>query len=359
MKLAVFYDFLETMGGGERVALVLAHAFDADVITTQYDPELPAKAGYPDIRATSLGPVLRTPPLKQIHASRRFARSHLEGYDFHVVIGNWALYAARRHHPNAYYCLTPTRSFYDRRAAMLARLSPGNREIARMWTALHGRIERRAIRDVDRLLAISETVRARILQYYGRESEVIYPPVATSRYRFVELGDTWLSVSRLYPEKRIDLLFDVFRQLPQERLILVGGYSAGDRARGYLERLDPPPNVTMLGSVPEDRLVDLYGRCRGLVTAAAAEDFGITPVEAMAAGKCVLATDEGGYRETVVPGKTGFLLPPDPASFAAKIRELDDSALRSMTYACVARARAFDESVFIEKMRGVLGATAG
>jgi glycosyltransferase involved in cell wall biosynthesis len=234
---------------------------------------------------------------------------------------------------------------------MLSRLAPSTRGVARVWTALHGRAERRAILEVDRMAGISETVHARIRQYYGRPAEVIYPPVATSRYRFTELGKAWLSVSRLYPEKRIDLLFDVFRRLPSERLILVGGHAPGDRARRYLERLDPPRNVTILGPVPEERLLDLYARCRGFITAAVDEDFGLTPVEAMASGKCVLATDEGGYRETIQPGRTGFLLPPNPDSFVEMIRELDESRLLSMRDDCIRRSQAFDESVFLKKMK--------
>jgi glycosyltransferase involved in cell wall biosynthesis len=207
------------------------------------------------------------------------------------------------------------------------------------------------------MAGISETVHARIRQYYGRAAEVIYPPVATSRYRFAELGEAWLSVSRLYPEKRIDLLFDVFRRLPSERLILVGGHAPGDRAKRYLERLDAPRNVTILGPVPEERLLDLYARCRGFITAAVDEDFGLTPVEAMASGKCVLATDEGGYRETIQQGRTGFLLPPTPDSFAEKIRELDESRLRSMKDDCIRRAQAFDESVFLQKMKLLIEGT--
>jgi glycosyltransferase involved in cell wall biosynthesis len=100
----------------------------------------------------------------------------------------------------------------------------------------------------------------------------------------------------------------------------------------------------------------LYATCRGLITTAVDEDFGITPVEAMAAGKCVLATDEGGYRETVVDGRTGFLLPADANLFVRKIQELDVSTLRSMRGACISRAQAFDESVFLHKMRALLAA---
>ncbi len=353
MRVAVFYDYLQTVGGGERVALTLAKRLDADLITTEFDPQLPERAGFAGIRVISLGHLLLLPPLKQIQSSWKFARAALDGYDFHFLIGNSAHYASRRHHPNVYYCLTPMRTFYDQREAMLARLPVPNRWIARAWSASHARFDRESARSCDDIVAISENVRGRIRRYYDREARVIYPPVATSRFRFEEIGDFWLSVCRIYPEKRIELQLDAFRRLPQERLVLVGGYSPGDFAERYLARLKPPPNVTLVGEIPEARLTDLYARCRGFLTTALDEDFGITPVEAMASGKCVLATDEGGYRETVVSGRTGYLLPPDPAAFASKIRELDESTLKAMKDPCVARARDFDEEIFVRKMRAL------
>jgi glycosyltransferase involved in cell wall biosynthesis len=358
VRIAIFYDYLQTIGGGERVALTLAKELDADLITTQVDPALPARAGVPDIRLISLGDLMLQPPLKQIDASMKFARARFREYDFHILVGNWAHYAAKHHRPNLYYCLTPTRAFFDQRSAVLARLPFPNRWVARMWTSLHGRMELRSARNWDRVVAISENVRDRVRRYYHRDADVIYPPVSTRRHRFDEVGDFWLSVSRMYPEKRIELQLDIFRQLPHEKLVVVGGYSAGDLAERYLARLNPPPNVTLLGEVPDERLLDLYARCRGFLTTAVDEDFGITPVEAMAAGKCVLATNEGGYRETVVEGKTGFLLPPDASAFADRIRGLDDPILRAMKDACTARARMFDESVFIDRMRAAIqGAT--
>lgn len=350
----MFYDYLQTVGGGERVALTLAKHFDADLITTESDPTLPERAGFPGVRVISLGKILLRPPLKQIHASWKFAHANFEEYERSFLVGNWSHYAGRRHHPNVYYCLTPTRAFYDQRSAMLARLPATNRWVGRGWTSLHEHFERRSVERCDRIVAISETVRERVRRFYGRECDVIYPPVATQRQRFRELGDFWLSVSRMYPEKRIELQLEVFRRLPNERLVLVGGYSAGDRADRYFATLDPPENVTVLGEIPEDRLVDLYSRCRGFITTAVDEDFGITPVEAMAAGKCVLATNEGGYRETVVPERTGFLLPADADAFASKIRALDDASLGAMREACVARARKFDEAIFIAKMRALM-----
>ena len=239
---------------------------------------------------------------------------------------------------------------------MLARLPALRRAVARAWIRVHRAADRRAVRHVDRIIAISENVRGRVGRWYGRDAEVIYPPVATSRFRFLELGDAWLSVNRLYPEKRIELQMETFRRLPSERLVVVGGYTKGDRTESYVRSLRPPPNVTLAGEVAEAALADLYGRCRGFLTTGVDEDFGITPVEAMAAGKVVLATDEGGYRETVVPGRTGFLIPPDPEAFARTIQGLDTARLLSMRQACVARAREFDESVFLSRMRAAIGA---
>src|SRR5439155_1760660 len=97
----------------------------------------------------SLGDIALQPPLKQIQASWKFARARFDEYDFYFLIGNWAHYAGARHHPNVYYCLTPTRSFYDQRREMLARLRPPVQWVARAWSSSHARFERRSIRRCD------------------------------------------------------------------------------------------------------------------------------------------------------------------------------------------------------------------
>ncbi len=157
-------------------------------------------------------------------------------------------------------------------------------------------------------------------------------------------------MNRLYPEKRIHLQFDVFRRLPEERLVVAGGWARGDHSAPYVKTLHPPDNVHLLGEVSEDALADLYAKCRGLIATAVDEDFGLTPVEAMAAGKAVLATDEGGYQETVLDGKTGWLLPDDSEAFVEKIQSLDDETLLAMRSQCEERAKLFDEERFVTRM---------
>lgn len=358
MKVAVLHDFLDAAGGAERLALLLARHFDADFVTTNPDPKVAETLGFRDVRVVSLGQVPRGTPWRHLGASRAFARARLPGYDRYIFSGNWSVFAAKRHHPNLWYCNTPTRFFYDRREAMLARLSLPGRLPARVWTRAHSWLERRAVAHVDRIVANSHNIEARVRKYYGRASEIVYPPLETSRYRFERVGDFWLSVTRLYPEKRIDLELDIFRHLPEAKLTLVGGTAPGDRSDEYVKSLHPPPNVTFLGRLPEDELLGLYARCRGLVVTAAEEDFGLTPLEAMASGKCVVATDEGGYRETILPRTTGFLLPPRTEAFVDTIRGLDDATLEGMRAACQDRARAFDAAAFFQKMDDILARTA-
>ena len=354
MKVAVFYDFLQTIGGGEKVALTLAKHLGADLITTDADPDLAARAGFPGVTVIDLGRLRRRPPMKQLDATTKFGRGRFPGYDFHIIVGNWAVYAAKHHRPNLYYCLTPTRMFFDQRDAVLGRLRPGTRTLARPWIRVHRSMDKRAVSHCDRIVAISGVVQRRVREYYGRDAAIVYPPVDTSRFRFERVGDAWLAVSRLYPEKRIDLLLDIFRRLPDEKLVVAGGHAQGDLAERYVAGLRPPPNVTLLGEVAEDALLSLYATCRGLIAIATDEDFGLTPVEAMAAGKCVIAADEGGYRETVVEGRTGYLLRPTAEAFATRIQSLDDSTLRAMRHDCVAQARKFDESVFLQKIRALV-----
>ncbi len=351
MRVAVLHDFLSTIGGGEKVALTLARGIPADLYTTDVDEDVVRKAGFGGVEARSLGDLPRMAPLKQIRASLRFCRARLPDYDAYVMSGNWAHYAAARHGPSLLYCHTPVRAFYDLRDWTIQHLEGPHRQLAaRLWIRFHRWWDQRSVARIDRIVANSENVRKRVRKYYGRSAAVVHPPVPTAKFQFKEVGDFWLSVNRLYPEKRLDLQMEIMRRLPLERLVVVGTGAPGDHSKGYRARLKPPPNVEFAGRVTEERLLELYGRCRGLITTAVDEDFGLTPVEAMASGKVVLATDEGGYRESVVHRDTGWLLPPTADAFVAKIQSLDIPTLEGMRWACQERAKVFDESAFIARM---------
>ncbi|MDQ1260969.1 MAG: hypothetical protein QG575_150 [Euryarchaeota archaeon] len=354
MRVAIFLDYIGAIGGGERVALMLARALSADIITTDVRSEAVQRLGYGDVRIRSIGKTVKLPPFKQISASLLFAACDFsQEYDFFIFSGNWSHYAARKHHPNLWYCYTPVRAFYDLKESMIARQpNAALRILAASWIRAHSWFDQRSVQNLDNVVAISETVRRRIRDFHGRSSQVIYPPVDTKRFQFKEYGDFWLSVNRIYPEKRIDLQFEVFRRLPEERLIVVGGYAEGDHAAKYYERLvkNIPSNVEMRGSLREEELMQLYEKCKGLICTAQDEDFGLTPLEAMAGGKPVVAVNEGGFRETVIQGKTGLLVEANRDYLVRAIKEISKDP-EQYKEACMKRARDFDASIFLEKMK--------
>ena len=349
MKIAIFHDFFGAIGGGERVVIEMAKILDADIITT--DTDALGKIS-PGTHVISLGPTPRFPGFKQIGATLKFYFCDFSGdYDIFIFSGNWAHYAAHRHHPNIWYCHTPVRAFYDQYSVFLGRLGFFSRQGFRIWSWIHRGFDRRSVRQVDRIIANSKNVRNRITRIYNRDAEVIYPPTDISRFHTDGYGDFWLSVNRIYPEKRIGIQLDVFRNLPREKLVIAGGYAPGDHATKYARELKNilPSNVTMAGEVTEQELIDLYANCKGLVCTAMDEDFGITPLEAMASGKPVVAVNEGGFRETVTP-QTGILAEPSEEGIIKAVREVSRNP-QSYREACIARAREFDLPHFENRIK--------
>lgn len=349
MRVAVFHDYFGAIGGGERVVLAIAKALDADIITTDTDT---LKKMDPHARVISLGPTPALPGFKQIAASWKFwSCDFSKEYDFFIFSGNWAHYAGHRHHPNMWYCHTPVRAFYDLYSTFLQRMPFFRRQVFRIWVAFHRFFDKNAVRHIDSIITNSQNTRQRILTYYCRQAQITYPPVDVSTYSCREYGDFWLSVNRIYPEKCIELQIEVFREMPGNQLRIVGGYAAGDHASAYAAELRRrlPPNVSMLGEVSDDTLHDLYSRCRGLLCTAMDEDFGMTPLEAMASGKPVIAVNEGGFRETVTP-QTGILVPRTHEDIANAVNTLSKNP-EAGKEACIARAGEFDLVHFNKRLQ--------
>ncbi len=360
MRIAILHDHMSFIGGGERLVLTLAHGLGADLYVTDLDANIPRKAGFRDVHVTQLTKIPKTPLIRQTRQAKAFHHAEIPEHDVYVFSGNWAIAAAETHKPNLWYCHTPARIFYDLERTFLEGLSPAKRVAARTWIRRTRPKYEANVADVQRIVANSRNVADRVRRYLHRSAEVVNPPVDVARYRFADIGGFWLSVNRLSHEKRIGLQVEAFRKMPSERLVVAGGPQVGVDARAFIRSLDPPANVEFVGEVDEPRLRELYATCRGLVATSQDEDFGLTPVEAMASGKAVVAVDEGGYRETVVPGRTGWLVPPTPAAIAGAIDQASPDQLAGMRSACEDRAKAFDAPRFVERMRELItGAAQG
>jgi glycosyltransferase involved in cell wall biosynthesis len=303
MKIAVVHDYLVNLGGAERTVASMLEAFPgAPLFTSVHLPEV----GLAGLDGTEI----RTSFLQHLPFMKRHFRKYfllypwaIEAFDFRafdVILSSSSAYAKFAIPGEATchicYCYTPMRFAWDPES-YLAReeISGLTRRLLRpLLEGLREKDARTAER-VHYFIAISEPIRQRIRHCYGRDAEVISPPVETSRFALSKgAGDYYLVVSRLVAYKRIDLVVEAFNRLGRRLLVVGDGPHATALKRGARS------NIEFYGAVAEEDLPGLYAGCRALVVAAA-EDFGIAPVEAMACGRPVIAYGAGGALETVVP----------------------------------------------------------
>ncbi|OJI09168.1 MAG: mannosyl transferase [Candidatus Vogelbacteria bacterium CG10_big_fil_rev_8_21_14_0_10_49_38] len=355
MKIAIFHSFLDNIGGAEMVTLHLARALSADVYTTNVDQDKLNRMGFADIKPKSIGRVPKSSPWRQQLASIRFRFLNLsDRYDFFLITGDWAISVAVKHHPNLYYCHSPIRELWDAFGFVRAEMVKGwQRPIFDFWVWLNRRLNRAHVASADRIVCNSRNTQARLKKYLGREAMVINPPVETVKFFYRQNGDYWLSVNRLINPKRVEIQLAAFARRPRAKLIIVGSYESSAHFLRYVEKIkqEKPPNVEIRSGISQTELINLYADCRGFITTAYDEDFGLTAVEAMAAGKPVIAPAEGGYLETVLDGVTGRLIGDlDSAKLATAIDEVGGDPARYRN-ACQARADEFDLARFVVKIK--------
>jgi glycosyltransferase involved in cell wall biosynthesis len=354
MQVALVASWLNQYGGAERVLEVAHDLFpDAPIFTSTYRPsKMPPHYRTLDIRSSFLDriPIGNQRYLLPLYPGA-FESLDLRGYDTIISITSAFAHGVRgalgaRH---ICYCLTPARflwSYADyverERIGRLSRLVlPFFISSMRVW-------DRRAADRVAQFIAISETVRQRIKNYYQRDSTIIYPPVDVERFAVSrERGDYFLILSRLVPYKRIDLAVQAFNELGLPLVI------AGDgRDRARLQAM-AKSNVRFLGRVSDEERCDLMARCRAFLFPGE-EDFGITPLEANACGKPVIAFAAGGALDSIIDGVTGKLFRESTSqSLANVVRAFDDAQFDPMMIR--KHAEKFGVDVFKEKLLQVVG----
>lgn len=210
--------------------------------------------------------------------------------------------------------------------------------------------DQRAVESVESIIANSEHIQKEIKRVYKRDAEIVYPPIHLPENISEAVGEFWLSVNRLVEHKRVEIQIEAFNQLPTKKLIIVGGFD--DNSLEYSHRLQAmaKSNITFVGSVDEKRLAGLYRECRGFITTARNEDFGMTAVEAMSYGKPVIAPDEGGYKETILNKKTGILI--NEINSNKVVEAILEIEGWSKTYRddCLEQAKKFSDEIFARKI---------
>lgn len=313
MRVAIVHDWLTNLGGAERVVEVLHTMFpEAPIFTSVYDSTRLSLLKNADIRPSFLQ---HWPVAKKKHQLYPMLRTlAFESFDFSgydlvissssaeakgVITTTETLHLSYIHTPTRYYW-----SGYDDyvHSPGLGMMNPLAKKVLprvvkkmRLW-------DYAAAQRPDVMIANSTTVQERIKQYYERDSVVVHPPVDTGRFGLSEpkQGDYYLVVSRLIPYKRVDLAVKACTKL-EKKLVVIGAGSELKRLKSLAG-----PTIEFRGALPDKEVTQLFLGCKAFIFTAF-EDFGITPVEAMSAGKPVIAYGKGGVTDSVVHKTTGIL----------------------------------------------------
>jgi len=364
MKVALVHDFLCEFGGAERVLAVLAEVWPEAPIYTAFCDKKSAGGrafGNSKVIESKFAPIIK---FKNLYSPLRFLapaiwRSFdLSSYDLVIASSSWYITRGFRGGDKTKvicYCHAPPRYLYG---------YPTSIEwqrflLVRIYAALVNHFLRlydfKSAWEVDYFIANSLNVKARIKKFYRKEAKVIYPPVevekiikATSN---LAAEDYFLVAARLVGAKGIEIACRAAEKLKVK--VKIVGEPAGLVWLGKdIKRLENKW-VEFVGGVSDEELYGYYGRCKAFLALAKDEDFGITPVEAMAAGRPVIAYKGGGYLETVVEGKTGVFFDEWGGEGLAEVMG-KFKAEKYKNSDCVRQARKFSKERFKKEIKGFL-----
>lgn len=366
LRVAIVHDWLTVYGGAERVLEhMLAVMPQADVFTlVDFVPD--------DQRGFLGGRKPRTSFIQRLPFARKHYRHYLplmplaieqfdlSGYDL-VVSSSYAVAKGVITGPDQLhvsYVHSPVRFAWDLQHQYLRQSGMAHGVASWAVRALLHQLrlwDTRTANGVDHFLANSQFIARRVWKVYRRAAEVIYPPVDIGDFRLVEgKGGTYVTVSRLVPYKRVELLVEAFARLPDRHLTIIGAGPELERLRRVA-----PPNVELTGFLPDAEVRRRLERARAFLFAAE-EDFGIVMVEAQACGTPVIAYGKGGACEVVRdldrPGATGVLFAEQTAdSIVDAIARFEDATGQIEPLACRRNAERFGHARFCSELVSVIG----
>lgn len=329
-SVALAHDYLLVMRGAERTFAEIAKCWpDSPIYTLLYDREAVAE-GFAGRQVHSS----RLQRLGQRQGSFRYLLPFFPGAVEKLAVGDFATIVSSssafahgvRPGPGALhvcYCHSPFRyAWFEHERAIAECPAPGRPLLRRTLKRIRA-WDLEASKRVSHYVANSKITQDRIAEIYGRESEIIHPPVEVERFSSAEPEDFLLFVGQIVRHKRVEVAIEA-AALAGRPLKIVGEGPDLERLRESHKG-----QVEFLGAVSDDRLADLYARCLALVVPNI-EEFGIAAVEAQAAGRPVVAVARGGVTETVVDGETGILVDgEDAAALAEPLRDTDFSRFDS------------------------------
>lgn len=337
MKIALVHDYLNEFGGAERVLKTLTEIYPEAPIYTAFrvkgsaaDSKFEGKI----VVESWLSPLLKT---WRLYSPLRFLTPviwksfNLKDYDLVITSASWYVTRGMRVSKDTKvvcYCHTPPRWLYGYDTSIEFQKHFIFRVYAKIVGSFIRMYDKWTVKTVDVWIANSKNVQGRIKEFYGQDSVVIYPPVnseeiiAEVNKNAVKKENYYLIVSRLVGAKGIETALKVFENRKNTKLKIVGAKAGLSSIENKLK--SKGNNIELLGCQDDEDLYQTYAKAKGFIALAKDEDFGMTVVEAMAAGTPVLAYKGGGFKESVVGGKTGvFIDSLDKKSIEDGIRKME------------------------------------
>jgi glycosyltransferase involved in cell wall biosynthesis len=317
----IVHDYFTQRGGAERVALAIRDQLPGNrIVTSAYDAEhtFPEVADF-DISISTLqaAPMLwRDPRLALPFLPRVFDGLRVDGSDVVVCSSTGWAHGVPTRVPKVVYCHNPPRWLYQR-DDFLRGQPKGVATALQLLTPRLRRWDTAAARSADRYLVNSNVVRERVRAAYGIEASVLAPPVSIDPTGPQEAAPGldpgfFLAIGRARGYKNIDVICEAFRELPGERLVVVGGLPPGEW----------PDRVSALSDVSDAQLRWLYASCEATISVAH-EDFGLSPVEGNAMGRPALCLRYGGFLDSLAEGVSGWFVEElTPAAVIAAVGKL-------------------------------------
>lgn len=315
LKIALVHDWLRVNAGSEKVVSEILNVYNENEITVYTLFNHLDKQGKEEILHGKDAVVSWLQHFPKVYRNYRFLlplmpafirKFHVKGYGLIISSSHAVAKGFRRDKtiPHICYCHTPMRYAWD----LYDDYSMGSRSVKSFLYKHSIRYIRnwdfRSATNVDYFIANSENVKQRIKNNYKRDAKVIYPPVRVEKFTLstAPRKNNYLCLGRFVPYKKIDKIIGAFKRMPDKKLLLIGDGYDSKHIRELLRHI---PNITWLGYKNDEDLVRYMQQAKACLFAAK-EDFGIMCVEVQACGTPVIALNNGGYRETVIDGVTGY-----------------------------------------------------
>lgn len=360
-KIAIVHDWLTGMRGGEKVLEILCDSFPDATLFTLVHKKGSASPTIENmkIRTSIIQHFPRSENRYQYYLPLMpFAIERFDLNEFDIIISSSHAIAkgvrVRKDAIHICYCHTPMRYIWDQYENYFGKGKSNfpARTAMKIFKNYLQRWDVESSKRVNYFIANSKNVQERIKRIYNRESDVIYPPVESSRFKASARDEGYfLIVSALVPYKRIDIAVQAFNELG-EKLVVVG--IGGEMEK---QRKAAKPNIEFRGWASDGQVAEYYAGCKALIFPGE-EDFGIVPLEAMASGKPVIAFAKGGALETVIENQTGiFFEEPNKESLVAAVKRFDPK--KFYTEEIHRHALGFDRNIFKEKILTYIEAVLG